>query len=290
MATPGAGPIFDQDAKTRIRKALKRIIKQLTPADLGAFTLENYIRALLDYLQRKPYMLAGELYEDRKVASGRVMIGYSMASENWQFIKSAVRELVKELRFQGGAYNLVSTRILPADAPQWVDWRTTDCVFAALLYLIGYRFAGSGANIEGVEKDLSLELATQLQIPGKVVQDQVLLILMEDRLQWTRMPVKNRQELDSQIGQNAIGRMYIITYCSNAQTDFWHTVLAERTGDGWEVIDRQSMRTTGRPLALGNGECNAWRVNTDSNLFQQVRTHMRNLATNNPRYRQYLTA
>ncbi len=290
MAAPGTSPIFDQDAKTRVRKALKRMVKQLTPADLGAFSQEDYIRAFLDYLQRKPYVLAGELYEDRKVVSGRITVGFSLASENWQFIKSAVRELVKELRFHGGAYNAITTRILPADAPQWVNWRTTDCVFAAILYLIGYRFTGSGSNIEAIEKDLSIELASQLQIPGKVVQDQVLLILMEDRLDWTRMPVKNRQELDAQIGTNAIGRLYIVSYCDNAQTDFWHTVLAERIQGGWEVIDRQSMRTVGRSNALGAGECNAWRVNTDSTLFQQVRTHMRNLAANNTRYRPYLTA
>ena len=290
MASPGTSPIFDQDAKQRVRKALKRMVKQLTPGDLNAFDKEGYIREFLAFLQCKPYMLSSEMYEDGKIASGRIMTGFSMNSESWQFIKSAVRELVKELRFQTDAYSGVTTRIVPTDAPQWVNWRTTDCVFAALLYLIGYRFTGSGTNVEGIERDLSIALATELEIPGKVVEDQVLLILMEQRLKWTRLPVKSRQELDANTGGNAIGRIYLITYCANASTDFWHTVLAERNQGGWEVIDRQSIRTSGRAATLGSGECNAWRVNTDSALFQEVRTHMRNLAAQNTRFNAFLTA
>ncbi len=296
MSTQNQAPVnFSDDAKIRVTKALKRIVKQLTPAELASYgdnpyEETGYVKALLKFLQQKPYMLAGERFEDGKSTSPRIFVDQSLAPQNIKFIKDTVSGFVHELRFKQGAYSCLTTRILPTGAPQFLNWRTTDCVFAAMLYLIGFRFTGSGSNIESIEKELTLELSTALEIPGKLVQDQVLLILMEDRLGWERLKVDNRNQLDGLVATIPQGTMLVVTYCSNVTTDAWHTVLARRGANAWEPIDRQSVRTTGQTASLGNGECNAWRVNIDSTLFQQVHTRMREFAGKNEKYNKYLTA
>ncbi len=270
-----------RDNKQALHGALEDLVKQIPL--VYAYNAESYQKGLVEWIREHPHVFTGEKYEfgGMKNQSAKVPVVIktgqrisltSLDRNDWKWIEKTILKLARKHRY-GGNFTEITTRILDEDDNQWVSWKTSDCVFTAILIVLGLRFTGKGATVEGHELAVETDLAQHLHVPKRVVQDHVLVHLLEDRLGWKRMQVSDLETLNAQASS---GHSYVVSYCDNATTDFWHTVYGSYKGNGkWKWVDRQWERNFGtvRDSLKGDlsAEANGWEIDEDSGLVQSLR-------------------
>lgn len=293
--------VLRYDTKKSIREQLVRLIKNVRPEDAGVFFNHRveYPKAIMAYLRENRDALSGESFEFRNKATasvashGKMMkkgqtpaggkIPYNVAHGDridlgkldrgdWRWLENTVRKLSAEIRFKvpetpEGGY------ILSESDKTWSGWSTSDCFFCALLAVLGLRFKGDSRKVKETEQDIEGTLATQLGLPMKLVQDETLIWVVEKRLGWEKVSSANTKATLEAKAET--GSTYLVSYCSNAETDFWHVVLCDRLPRGWEVRDRQQERN-GKKGALPSHDCElvAWKVDRDSDGVKKLRRDM----------------
>lgn len=293
--------VLRYDTKQSIRAQLIRLIKNVRPDDIGAYYNHSveYPKKIMEYLREKPDALSGESFEFRDKATASIAnrgnllkkgetptggkIRYNIAHGDridlrkldrgdWRWLENTVKKLSAEIRFNAqetpeGGY------ILSESDKTWSGWSTSDCFFCALLAVLGLRFKGDSRKVKETEQDIEGTLATKLGLPMRLVQDETLIWVVEKRLGWEKVSSANsKATLEAKA---RTGSTYLVSYCSNAETDFWHVVLCERLARSWEVRDRQQERN-GKKGALPNHDCElvAWKVDPDSDGVEKLRRDM----------------
>jgi len=288
-----------RDNKQALHGALEDLVKQVPITT--AYKADTYTKSLLAWIREHPHVFTGEKYEfggmknqSAKIpvvikAGQRISLS-SLDGNDWKWIEKTILKLARKHRY-GEHFTEVATRILDEDDNQWIAWKTSDCVFAAILIVLGLRFTGRGATVEGHELAVETNLAERLQVPKRVVQDHVLVHLLEDRLGWARMQVSDLETLNAKA---TTGRGYVVSYCDNPTTDFWHTVYGTYRGGGqWKWVDRQYERNYGNVRALLKGdlsaEANSWEIDANSPLVDLLRRDM-DITTLKTTYKDFIAA
>jgi hypothetical protein len=286
--------------KQALYNALNDLVKQLP--FVTAYTVELYVEEFYEWLMARPLIFSGEKHKfDDMSPSKNSKLPYfiwekhgarlnlnDLDQQDRAWIKKTIEKLAYLHRFKKN-YSKITTRILDPHEQQWVKWDTSDCVFSAIQIAMGLRFKGKGP-VEAAELEVASRLAERLEIPKAVVQDHVLQVLLEDRLSWPR--VLNAKDLASLNAAAVSGKTYVVSYCENASTDFWHTVHGECTGKNkWTWIDRQYERKFGTvrttlPTELST-EASAWQIDTASGLLATLKTQL-DVATLKETYKAYL--
>lgn len=288
--------------KQELDKAIEILVKQVTPGELGAANFPDYVEKLVAMIRSTPHIFSGEALFMAAGKTGtlgsvipdkgrgdrpggkiqaNVHIGErlnltSLHYNDWKWIERTVKKHAKKHRFPtGDDYTMIKTRLVSEDENQWVAWATSDCVFSAILNVLGLRFKGSGQPVEGLELEIETRMADLLNIPKRVVQDVLMVYMIETRFGWPRMHnVKSIGLLNSETKAKA-NTYFLITYCENKTTDFWHTILGRRKDAGWELTDRQYERKFGSIRSTLPGdpdtEAAAWEVKTDSTLLLDLK-------------------
>ena len=294
--------ILRYENKVELRKVIEDIVKQVPP-DGPSISADLYGEQIFKYIMDHPHLFSGEKFEfgDAKpgdklpkslayklpvYAQPGTRINLRLVDQNdRKWILKTATALGSKIRF-AVPNTRIRTRIVSADESQWVAWETSDCVFTAILIVLGLRFKGNTETVKNKEKEIETDLAQQLSLPRRTLPDQVLVILLEDRLGWERMPVETLADLYAKATDGA----YVVSYCENESTDFWHTVYGEVKGKKWTWVDRQWERQFGTLRANLKGdpasEANAWKIDSDSALVRQLRTSMNiaGLKTSNSQY------
>jgi len=294
--------------KQALYELLERLVKQMTPeeikgyTDLGASSLDGYVDAVLGFLRANPYVFSGEKHQLEKLSrkkaaqtpiyieSGARVDIKLLDRGDWAWIRRTVKHFAQKHRFGQQNYVQTTTRIVPEyDDHQWLNWESTDCVFTAILIVLGMRFKGQSAQVQKAELDVEIELARYLEMPRTVVQDESVVWLLEQRLGWERMKAGTLRELLA-CSTGYVGRQFVISACQNPTTDFWHTVIGTRKATTWQIIDRQWERKFGTEGALPGDpdrEANAWLVKADAPLIGTLKNQL-NVANLKTKYSAYL--
>lgn len=286
--------------KQSLYNALTDLVKQL--AFVSAYTVDLYVDALYEWLMERPAIFSGEKHKFSNMSptknsklpyftwekdGARVNLK-DLDRQDLEWIRKTIEKLAYKYRFKKN-YSKITTRILDDHEKQWVKWETSDCVFSAIQISMGLRFTGKGP-VEAAELAVATALADALEIPKAVVEDHVMQVLLEERLSWPRMVhVKDLATLNANAVPN---NTYVVSYCENASTDFWHTVYGKCTGlNKWSWVDRQYERKFGviratLPTELST-EASAWQIDPDSALLGILKTQL-NVAALKVKYAEYL--
>jgi hypothetical protein len=294
--------ILRYENKIELRKMIEDIVKQVPP-DGPSTTAQLYGEQISKFIMDHPHIFSGEKFSFGDAKAGdklpkslayklpvyvepgvRIDLRHADNNDRKWILKTATA-LGEKHRFAKPGTR-IRTRIVSDDESQWVAWATSDCVFTGILIVLGLRFKGQTEGVKIKEKEIETELAQQLSLPRRTLADQILVILLEERLQWERMPVDTLATLYSKASDGA----YIVSYCEDEGRDFWHVVYGELKGKKWTWVDRQWERQYGSLRASLRGdtsaEANAWKIDADSALVKQLRTSMdiANLKTTNRQY------
>ena len=275
--------------KVELRKAIEELIKQYPPTK-GATTSDLYAEELMTFITDHPHIFSGEKFEfptnKNGTPSGKFggRLPYYVNSGlridlrhfqrgDWRWLRKTVFNLAKSIRYSI-PNTRITTRILSEGDNQWVAWESSDCVFTAILIVLGLRFTGYDEKVQASEKTVTTALATALNIPMRTIPDHLLVVLLEERFGWKRAPVDTLQTLY----ETALkGEKYVVSYCENPSTDFWHTIYGEcKGGASWTWVDRQHERKfkgamKKEPKGDPQAEANAWKIDPDSALVTQLR-------------------
>jgi hypothetical protein len=278
--------------KVELRKAIEELIKQYPPAP-SATTPQAYRDDLVQFIREHPHIFTGEKFTFPEGKDGaptgkfRTRLPYYIKSGvridlshfqhgDWRWLEKAVLNLAEKIRYSR-PHTRTANRILSEGDNQWVAWESSDCVFTAILIVLGLRFTGDSKQVQAAERQVTTSLATALEIPMRTIPDHLLVVLLEERLGWKRMPVDTLQTLYTKALK---GKTYVVTYCENARTDFWHTIYGEfRGGTSWTWVDRQYERKfNGGKKTLPKGdpktEANAWEIDERSALVAQLKENL----------------
>ena len=253
------------DEKKEIRLMILRLVNTVSPLEVGALTLDEYVDNLEVEIREKPHIFSGERYGGERIDLR------SIDKSDWKYIRRTIRKAAQKVRWNQGDYATqhISRRITNGGNLPWDQWKTIDCVFAAILYVLGVRFNSSSQQAQAAEYLVESALANTLGLAHRTVTDETLVWLLERRLGWAKVPAKNRGELHRASQQH---RLYILSYLQDARTDLWHTILAQRVGQTWQIIDRQGVRSNIPTTNLSDDQMlvDAWEVNAQSQLIQEL--------------------
>ena len=278
--------------KVELRKAIEELIKQYPPAK-SAITPQLYRDDLIQFIRDHPHIFTGEKFTFPESEPGTptekfsARLPYYIKSGmridlshfqhgDWRWLEKAVLNLAEKIRYPR-PNTKTTNRILSDGDNQWVAWESSDCVFTAILIVLGLRFTGDSDQVQAAERAVTTSLATALEIPMRTIPDHLLVLLLEGRFGWKRMPVDTLQTLYTRAVK---GKTYVVTYCENATTDFWHTIYGDfRNGTSWTWVDRQHERKfkggkKTSPKGDPKTEANAWEIDEGSALVAQLRQNL----------------
>ncbi|HEX4750662.1 MAG TPA: hypothetical protein VH302_14050 [Bryobacteraceae bacterium] len=273
--------------------SLKSLVQTVGPEDLGikfpydanakAILPSVYASAVMRYLGQKPYVLK-ELVGTQKVM-------YSdLSKTDKQWVRNKIVDLFKELRSTSD-YNKFSSRIVPATAYNWMEFRTVDCVFAAVVHELNPqatprtdrdKMAKSLTQEKRTEKIIESEaaeaaleawVAQYLKAPRSVMEDTRLIYIMEHDLGFKNIPeIARYNEL---VQEKYRGKTYIVSYEETPGTEsksaFWHTVHVELKPSGAPTITDRQAPALGRIAKIRtDAPCDVWQIVRDSPQFQNL--------------------
>jgi hypothetical protein len=283
------GALIDEALKKKFKEACVELVRIAPPESFGMYydptganALKEYVGNLLSLLDQKPYLLA-ELVKEKQQT---VRVTYQQLDKTW--VGWALAEAAKSLRFTSRKkvdYSAFSSRIVPDGNKAWVEFRTVDCVFAAILAALGFRPAKSRVDISKLQgaqqrKEATVEdaeqaeqqaedwLAGQLNFARRVTPDVALIYVLEQQFQWTR--VADGAKVSEFKKDKTTPSSFILSYQQNG--DQWHTVFLDHPSNSdWTVIDRQATaKATGPAKVNENGQCDAWKVDKTKPEFQKL--------------------
>ena len=284
-AQSGLNFLKDTKLQADFRKDLIELIRIAPPESLGIYaakkatdTLKLYIQKLLELLEAKPYLVA-EL-------KGTVRISWADLSETDKlWMRKALEEEAYKLRstMDNTAFK---SRISPTETKGWLEFRTIDCVFAAILAALGFNPGKSRLDVgskdlkkllpaqqqkaletsEKTEIEAEDWLAQQLHFVRRVTPDVALIYVLEQQFGWER--VADGLKVSEFKAGTAAQSCFILSYQRNG--DDWHTVFLDHPDTAvWTVTDRQGT-ALGKTAVNDNGLCDAWLVDRDTPGFQAL--------------------
>ncbi len=276
----------DERLRKSFREAIEHYVRLVAPGEVGVTTTmgpsdarKNYVKALYERIEHKPYLLK-ELVGDKKVAFDDL----PPADRRW--VKDELYRAWDQLRAAKNAYSMpITTRLRLDHTASWVDFRTQDCVFAAILHTLTdvttsrvvVRTTVPEATIKSTEKaeaDMETWLADYFGVARRITPDVQLIHLLESELGWKNMSdVRVFSDLKAGLYK---GKSYIVSYEKTAGTStkdaFWHTVYVEIKSNGnASVTDRQAtgLGTTGS--IMDSAKCDAWLIDTGTSGFKKLK-------------------
>ena len=283
--------VLRRDNKVALFQALEDLVKQIPPKtgfDLtptrrrsSSSSWQTRISFLVKVrvrhgsTRRQTARHAGRQNTSYQIKVGRRIFLSALDHNDRKWILKTLKKLAAKHRFPND-YTKIRTQIVSDGDNQWVDWTSSDCVFTAILIVLGLRFKGRGEPVEGHELQVETDLANLLAIPKRTIPDHLLVVLLEERLGWTRLGAGTLAELYAEAKS---GDQYVVSYCENERTDFWHTVYGRCKGkNSWEWVDRQYERKFGpvRQSLKGDLACeaNAWLIDDTAPLVGTLRVEM----------------
>jgi Domain of unknown function (DUF4157) len=281
--------VLRRDNKNALFTALEDLVKQIPPKT--GFDADAYAQEVYDFIMAHPHIFSGEKFEfgsakpgeklpgtlGGKISTYQIQVGQriqltSLDNNDKKWILRSLKRLATKHRFPN-SFTKIRTQIVSDGDNQWVNWTSSDCVFTAILIVLGLRFVGKGEPVEGYELLVETDLANQLAIPKRTIPDHLLVVLLEERLGWKRQPAESLDELYAEAQS---GSQYVVSYCENERTDFWHTVYGKCKGkNSWTWVDRQYERKFGQIRTSLRGdlscEANAWLIDETAALVGTLR-------------------
>jgi hypothetical protein len=170
----------------------------------------------------------------------------------------------------------LTTRICLGHSASWIDFRTKDCVFAAILHAL-HDITSNRVNPRGMKGDVdsaitaserdeaAMEtwLANYLGVARALTPDVQLIHILEFDLGWKNQgAVQTFNDLKK--GEYK-GKSYIVSYEQNPGTEskdaFWHTVYVDVSSGGTAtVIDRQATGQGSSGAISLTAKCDAWLI------------------------------
>ncbi len=276
----------DERLRKSFREAIEQYVRLVAPGEVGVTTTmgasdarKTYVKALYGQIEHKPYLLK-ELVGDKKVAFDDL----PPADRRW--VKDELYRAWDQLRAAKNAYSMpITTRLRLDHTASWIDFRTQDCVFAAILHTL--TDIGTGrvvvrttipeATIKSTEKaeaEMETWLADYFGVARRITPDVQLIHLLESDLGWKNMS-DVRVFSDLKAGSYK-GKSYIVSYEKTAGTStkdaFWHTVYVDIKSNGNATItDRQAtgLGTTGS--IMDSAKCDAWLIDTGTSGFLKLK-------------------
>ena len=272
--------------------SLRAFVQTVRPNDLGIeFPWDDMGRSILpsvyatkamNFLLSKPYMLK-ELVGTKKVM-------YSdLSKSDRQWVRAKLVELFKAQR-SASDYNEFSSRIVPDTAYNWIEFRTVDCVFAAVIHELSAQTTlrvnrttlpsalpetAKDARIktaEASEEALEKWLADYLSLPRTVMEDTRLIYVMENDLGFKNIAaIRIYNDLK---GDAYRGGRYVVSYERTAGTTtrsaFWHTVHVSTEASTPVITDRQAPALGQVASIKTDAPCDVWQINRDNPKFQKL--------------------
>ncbi len=285
--TPG-GLNFLQDDKLKqaFRKDLIELVRVAPPRTLGvAFVgdqkqaCSDYVDALINLLETKPYLIA-ELDKTNRISYAN----FTKTDKQW--VRQVLVEETRNLRFRMDD-TAFKSRLAPNETQGWLEFRTIDCVFAAILAALGFRPTANRVdvdklkvkdkqqhieNAERLEREAEDWLAQQLNFVRRVTPDAALIFVLEVQFGWKR--VSDGALVSAFKSGKAAPSSFILSYQRNG--DDWHTVYLDHPNTStWTVIDRQGT-ALGISTVNDNGLCDAWQVDAATPGFITLQTAWNN--------------
>jgi hypothetical protein len=283
--------VLRRDNKHALFQALEDLVKQIPPKT--GFDPDAYAQEVYDFIMAHPHIFSGEKFEFGATKPGETLPGTLSVKISFQiqvgqrimlsaldnndkkWILRSLKRLAEKHRFPN-SYTKIRTQILSDSDNQWLNWESSDCVFTAILIVLGLRFKGRGEPVEGYELQVETDLANLLAIPKRTIPDHLLVVLLEDRLKWKRQDIETLSDLYSDA---ASGSQYVVSYCEDERTDFWHTVYGKCKGkNSWNWVDRQYERKFGQIRTSLKGdlacEANAWLIDDTVSLVADLRQQL----------------
>jgi hypothetical protein len=269
------------------REAVEHYVRLVLPGEVGVEKWEpaptarkKYVDAVYKKIQATPYLLK-ELMGDKKVAFDDL----SAADQRW--VRDELYRAWDKLR--AGNNNMVVTeRICMGHMASWIDFRTVDCVFAAILRTLtelttprvdptklkNVNAETAITTAEKRETDMETWLADYFHVARSVTPDVQLIHLLESDLGWKNVhQITTFQDLKA--GPHR-GHAYIVSYERTPGTAtkdaFWHTVYVQISGNGSATItDRQATGMGFKGTIADSANCDAWRIDTTTAGFQKLK-------------------
>lgn len=275
------------------RLAIEEYVRLVAPGDVGVHSYDGgpsairkgYVDALLDRIESKPYLLK-ELVGDKKVAFDDL----SPADRRW--VKDELYRAYDRNRIDSKNKNmLITTRLRLDHHANWLDFRTKDCVFAAILRSLvtidiarvnpgdkGLKHLGEEKIGQKVIKDEAKEakmeawLADHFGIDRKVTSDVKLIHILEWDLGWKNLSsVETFADVKTHHNKAFI-LSYEVTPGTETKDSFWHTVYVEITGSGKaEITDRQATGLGQKGSISETAPCDAWEIDTGTSGYLEMK-------------------
>lgn len=296
LAAPGAplagGLQYFTNEKLRksFREAIENYVRLVKPGEVGVTGYESpgdarkaYVKALYARIKNTPYLLK-ELVGDKKVAFDDL----PAADQRW--VRDELYRAWDALRKAKGSSPMpITTRICLGHSASWMDFRTKDCVFAAILHTLvtidanrkDPRDVKGGQDAETVittaERDeaaMEAWLASYFGVARAITPDVQIIHLLEFDLGWKNISdVKVFSDLKA--GSNK-GKSYIVSYertpGTEAKDAFWHTVYVDISSSGnAKVTDRQATGQGSSGSIAGSAKCDAWLIDKTTTGFKDLK-------------------
>jgi hypothetical protein len=275
--------------KKKIEDACVELVRLAPPQSFGIYdakdseqAVKKYVEALIGLLDQKPYLISELVKDDKQTAR----ITYNELDKEW--VRKLLEKAIRELRFKPKTkpdYTAFSSRIVPDGSKAWLEFRTVDCVFAAILAALGFRPDDSRVDPKGkdksevetaemAEKDAEEWLAGQLNFARRVTPDVALIYVLEQQFGWDRV-ADGLLVSDFKKNEKAPSS-FILSYQQNG--DAWHTVYVDHPNNPtWTVIDRQATaKSTGPGKVNDGGLCDAWKIDKKTPGFEELETAWKN--------------
>jgi hypothetical protein len=232
--------LTDQEKQEKMHH-VEELVRYVTPAELGVFTLDAYITKLTAAVFKTPRFLQSlkgkNPYERDDEDDSTAPDGI-----NAKYIRDAAYRLRGDSKlFEGYRPG--------TDLPSWQEFRAHDCVFAGIVFALGKE------NVAR-EEQIETRLSDVLNIARNELDDPVLVVLM-NRLGWPWIgSFDNWDAFKQTANQN---RLYIMSTDVTPTGSQSHVVVAHWDGNDWAIHDRQGVRR-GLGERRPQFRCEAWEV------------------------------
>ena len=252
------------------RRLIAELVKVTRPQDLGEniFTIKAYADALVAKVLNDPRLLRSIKGKDPYVQDAE-----DDDAQPGGYNDKLIREVAYELRGGKGA---LFNQLMPGRALDWNEWRSKDCVFAAILKVFGKESKQAADSPQGEDEDFQNEakLAEVLGFNTGPVEDPVLLMLME-RLGWPRQ--SNLDTWNKFVAGANRSKIYIVSFDMVQSGTQSHVVVVKWDGskNDWRVFDRQGKRLNlgERRPQFADNPLDAWEV-TASEAAVEIRNQL----------------
>lgn len=280
----------NEKLKEGFREAIENYIRLIPPLEVGVYegmtdqiARKQYVAAIQKRFETKPYLLK-EL-----IAAEKVMYS-DLSPSDKKWVQLEIGLAWDRIRKNEIAYTKFTSRIIPDHVPSWMDFRTVDCVFAAILRtltkietarvdprsLTGNETAKSATVTarESSEAEMEAWLAEYFKVGRRVTPDVQIIHLIEHDLGWKNLADVEKFS-DLKAGEYK-GKAYIVSYEKTAGTQsrdaFWHTVYVEIASNGKaEITDRQATGMGIVPNILDTASCDAWMINKETEGYKELK-------------------